>query len=139
MAVTSGYTGKIMLGAAKVLEVMNASCDVTWNTEDITAFDPDNTYNHFQQNAATVKSVSGSFEANLDYSDTTGQRLLIQELFGSGTAGDGTVALKFYPYDTSFGLSGNAIISFSINSAASSIAKVTYNFTGTGAWTVVTS
>lgn len=136
MAVTTGYKGKVMVGAATVLEVMNASCDITWNTEDITAFDPSNTNVYFQSNAATVKSVSGSFEANLDYSDTTGQKALIDELF---TTGDGTVALKFYPYGTSFGVSGNAIISFSINSAASSVAKVTFNFTGTGAWTVVTS
>lgn len=136
MAVTTGYTGKVMVGAANVLEVMNASCDITWNTEDVTAFDPLNTNNKFQSNAPTVKSVSGSFEANLDYSDTTGQKALIDELF---TTGDGVVALKFYPYGTSFGVSGNAIISFSINSAASSVAKVTFNFTGTGAWTVVTS
>lgn len=135
MAVTSGYTGKVMVGSNNVAEVMNASCDITWNTEDVTAFDPLNTNNKFQSNAPTVKSVSGSFEANLDYSDTNGQQSLINELF----SGDGTVALKFYPYGTSFGVSGNAIISFSINSSASGVAKVTFNFTGTGAWTVVTS
>lgn len=137
MAVTTGYKGQVKIASDVVTNVMSASCDITWNTEDVTAFDPSNTNVYFGSNAATVKSVSGSFECNLDYADTTGQKALIDELF---TTGDGTVAnLAFYPYGTAFGVKGSAIVSFSLNSSASSIAKATFNFTGTGAWVIVTS
>ena len=136
MAVTTGYRGTVMVATSDVAGVTSGSIDVTWNTEDTTPFDPANANEYFPVNTATVKSVSGSFEANLDYGDTNGQKALIDELFGSG---DGTVAIKFYPYGKSFGLSGNAIVSFSVNSAASSVAKVTFNYTGTGKWSIVTS
>lgn len=137
MAVTTGYKGNVKIGANAVSQVMSASCDITWNTEDTTAFDPSATNAYFQTNAPTVKSVSGSFECNLDYSDTNGQKALIDELF---TTADGLVTdLTFYPYGTAFGVKGNAIVSFSLNAAASSVAKATFNFTGTGAWVIVTS
>ena len=137
MAATTGYQGKVMVASSAVAETMSATCDVTWNSEDTTSYDPTNAAVFFSTNTPTVKSVSGSFECNLDYSDTNGQKALIDELF---TTGDGSVTdLTFYPYGTAFGVKGNAIVSFSLNSAASSIAKMTVNFTGTGAWVIVTS
>lgn len=137
MAVTTGYTGDVLISTNSVANVMSATCDITWNTEDVTAFDPSNSLAHFQSNAVTVKSVSGSFEVNLDYSDTNGQRAIIDKLF---TTGNGVVEdLKFRPYGTSFGVTGDAIVSVSINSSASSVAKMTVNFTGTGVWTITTS
>ena len=136
MAATTGYTGKVMVASNAVAEVMSGNCDVTWNSEDTTSFDAANAGVYFGANTPTVKSVSGSFECNLSYGDTNGQKVLIDELI---TSGDGIHAIKFYPYGTAFGLSGSAIVSASFNSAASSVAKVTFNFVGTGKWEVVTS
>lgn len=130
MAIT-GHGGSCTVGGTVVTEAKAWSLDVSQGTADITNFGSGG----WVENAATLKSWSGSITVLFDGGADAGQANLI-----AGVTSGASVALVLLTTASGSGTSekftGNAIVtSMPITNEVSGIIEVTFAFTGTGALT----
>lgn len=128
MGTHTGRLGSVKVGSNSVAEVKSFSVEETGDTaEDTSMGDQWRTYK------PTLNSWSGSVEAQLDETDSTGQ--------GALTVG-AEVALSLYPDGETSGdveLTGNAIVTgVSRSIPFDGIVTVSFTFQGNGALTVGT-
>lgn len=128
MGTHTGRLGSVKVGANTVAEVKSFSVEETGDTaEDTSMGDQWRTFK------PTLNSWSGSVEAQLDETDSTGQGALTT---------NAEVALKLYPDGESSGdveLSGNAIVTGVSRSVSfDGIVTISFTFQGNGALTIGT-
>jgi predicted secreted protein len=130
MTAIAGKVGKVVISSSTfVAEIKNWKVNAKAGTADVTPF---NTGNDAAWKAfvATLKEWSGSFEGNLDLTDTNGQYALFNTYLGGSS-----LTVKLYIDGTKY-LSGSAIIT-GVDMAADvgDAETVTFTFQGTGGLT----
>lgn len=123
MTTHTGKNGLVKIGSNAVAEVKSFTVEETGDTAETTAMGDE-----WRSYKPTLKSWSGSVEAQWDDADTTGQ--------GALSVG-AEVALKLYPDDDATGdveFSGNAIVTgISRSVTFDGITSVSFTFQGNGA------
>lgn len=123
MTTHTGKNGLVKIGSNAVAEVKSFTVEETGDTAETTAMGDE-----WRSYKSTLKSWSGSLEAQWDDADTTGQ--------GALSIG-AEVALKLYPDDDATGdveFSGNAIVTgISRSITFDGITSVSFTFQGNGA------
>ena len=123
MTTHTGKNGIVKIGSNAVAEVKSFTVEETGDTAETTKMGDE-----WRSYKPTLKSWSGSLEAQWDDADTTGQ--------GALSIG-AEVALKLYPDDDATGdveFSGNAIVTgISRSVTFDGITSVSFTFQGNGA------
>lgn len=123
MTTHTGKNGLVKIGSNAVAEVKSFTVEETGDTAETTAMGDE-----WRSYKPTLKSWSGSLEAQWDDTDTTGQ--------GALSIG-AEVALKLYPDDDATGdveFSGNAIVTgISRSVTFDGITSASFTFQGNGA------
>lgn len=123
MAKFAGRGGSLRVGTTTVAEIKSWSLEISADNIDVTNFGSAGWKEYVQG----LKEWSGSAEANWDMTDTAGQKALQDALLG------GTTATLNLHIDSTRRYSGTVLIkSVSVEVAADDIAKVTFEFDGTG-------
>ncbi len=122
MAVFTGIEGSVTVGANVAAEIDKFSLKIGAEKKETTSFGDE-----WGRHKRTVKNWSGSFSGRFDMSDTA--QAALQDALLGGT----TVTLHL---DTGLALyEGDATIEVSVDSGATDLANVSFDFEGTGALT----
>lgn len=126
MAANSGTLGSVVIvagGTAVVGEIREWSASFSMSPVETTAFG-----DSWQENVASIRSVTGSFMGNWDSTDTIQGTVDAYALAGSA------LVLRLYTNATKY-YSGSALINgASPSTSIDGKADVSYDFTGHGAW-----
>lgn len=122
MAAISGKNGSVMIGTHEVAEIKSWSLDIGGEELDITDFSSAG-YKEFIRG---LTEWSGSFEGNLDMTDTNGQYALDAKILDGSS-----VTLKLYTNGTNYYTGTAFITGESPSVAVDGLAEVSFNFRGT--------
>lgn len=128
MATYRGQDGSVTVDAGTVLEVKSWTLTVARDLlEDTAMGDTSKTYK------AGLNDWSGTIECHLDYGDTTGQKILIDNILASSGS---TIALELL-IGTGKKFVGTAVpTSMNTGSELTSISGVSFNFQAAGALSI---